>query len=408
MSTIIPNTPLQIPDLLLPKKDIDLYQWSVIACDQFTSSHSYWDSVKAIVKASPSTLSLIVPEIYFNKSNFQDRLKAVQTTSEKYIKDNILDTYYDTMLLTNRISSHKVSRKGIVLQIDLSQYSPNPLDDTPIKSTEAIIESRLPKRIEVRKHSALDSSHVLMLYEDKNNVLLPQLEAEKQELLYKTPLMLEGGEITAHTCAIQSAIHIISKFFQEQLQQNNNTMLVAGDGNHSLMSAKQAWIDAGSNMDSPTRWALVELINIYDDGLQIEPIHRVLLNTDVTLLYACLASTGTLKTTSDGTHSACIINKSNQPLYWTNTEEAKITIEVIEEILQTEENLFEDLDFIHSDKEVNELIEKDDNNVGIVFPTFDRASLFDMIKQNKLFPRKAFSLGHAEDKKYYIETCLAR
>ncbi|HRJ76257.1 MAG TPA: DUF1015 family protein, partial [Anaerolineales bacterium] len=55
---------VQIPQVYIPKQNIDLTKWSVIACDQFTSEPEYWHEVEKIVGDSVSTLHLILPEVY--------------------------------------------------------------------------------------------------------------------------------------------------------------------------------------------------------------------------------------------------------------------------------------------------------------------------------------------------------
>ena len=48
-----------------------------------------------------------------------------------------------------------------------------------------------------------------------------------------------------------------------------------GDGNHSLAAAKDIYDKTGKG-----RYALVEIVNIYDLGLEFYPIHRLLMNVD--------------------------------------------------------------------------------------------------------------------------------
>lgn len=402
----IPNTPLRIPDLLLPQKHINLYKWAVIACDQFTSSYEYWKQVSEIVKDSPSMLHLILPEVYLEDTDLTTRLNAIKSYSTEYKQTQIFDSFEDCMLLIDRSSPRTHNRKGIMLQIDLSQYDPNPLKKTPIKSTEAIVQSRLPKRIAMRKHTCYDVSHVLMVYEDPQQTLITQLSSCITHTAYKTPLMMNGGYVHASFCDISKSSKIISNFFNEQsINTSDSAIFAVGDGNHSLMAAKQTWLDEGEQLDSPERWALVELVNIYDEGLQIKPIHRILFEANFDTFSKKLQDYGQMTSTIPDKYSASIIS-GDQTYYWVLQDESLLPIEILEKIIQGNQDLYKKLDYIHAKNEVIDLTHKHRGSIGIIIPFFDKSAIFSTVHKKVLFPRKSFSVGEGEDKKYYIETSL--
>ena len=43
------------------------------------------------------------------------------------------------------------------------------------------------------------------------------------------------------------------------------------------------------------------------------------------------------------------------------------------------------------------------NAIGFIFGGISKAELFDYVRENGILPRKTFSIGHAEDKRYYVE-----
>ena len=406
MAKEINNTPLRFPDLLLPKKEIDLYKWSVIACDQFTSNTKYWNEVSEIVGEHPSTLSLMVPELYFGGETYNQKLSLVKQKSLAFIEQNIFDRYPNSMLITDRQSPRVPNRKGIILQLDLNEYDPSPEGNNMVKTTESIIESRLPKRIEARKASCFDMSHVLMVYEDVERTLITQLQSCITDTAYKTKLMMEGGEIHAQFCDIASASTIISDFFQKKIAENSDKVVLAvGDGNHSLMSAKRIWEENGADMNDPERWALVELVNIYDEGLEALPIHRILFEADTQVIFTELEKQGTVSEQKSNEEAIIIHHGTNKICYWSPNDSNSIAVEVIESIIQNNEQLYKSVDFIHDLQEVIDMTGDEPNTMGFIFPAFDRDAIFKMVRNKKFFPRKSFSLGQGEDKKYYIEVC---
>ncbi len=420
MSIEITKLPFRIPDIMLPNKSIDMHTWSVIACDQFTSDASYWQEVKNIVQDRPSTLHLILPEYILSENDetqIQDHFTHINNNAQYYLKNNIFDTYENALILTRRTLTSGHCRSGVMIQVDLNAYSAHPQDVSAIKASEAIVESRLPRRIQVRKSSNIDTPHILMLYFDKENSLLTQLRhIQAKTPLYDTPLMLGGGSITGHLCDTQKGLRIFQDFF---LTQSLVPLLIVGDGNHALMSAKKVWQERGSRLDDPERWALVELVNIYDTGISIEPIHRVLFDVDSDAIIQALKEYGTvesitkelLATYTPKDTEVLICGNTTSYIWNITTMEAPITlaIELLETILTQTQHLYTHIDFIHSPAAVLSLANdtrQTTNRLGFILPQITQEHIFDMVHTKKLFPRKAFSIGEEIDKRYYLESCL--
>ena len=420
MSTEITKLPLRIPDIMIPNKNIDMQKWSVIACDQFTSDPSYWEKVKNIVKDHFSTLHLILPEYVLSESDeiqLQKYFSHINNQAQHYIQNGIFDTYNDALVLVKRNFKNGNIRHGIMIQVDLNAYSASPQDISAIKASEAIVENRLPRRIQVRKSSIIDTPHILMLYFDKHNSLMSQLTSIQEETaLYDTPLMLNGGSITGHLCNTKKAISLLQKFF---LAQSPDPFFIVGDGNHALMSAKKVWQERGSKLDDPERWALVELVNIYDQGISIEPIHRVLFEVDNDAMLQTLKKYGTLETIEKNSihtynlkETEILVTSDTISYVWNITKmEVPITlaIELLETIFTENTHLYKNIDFIHSASSVISLSKNNNTQkkaLGFILPQITQEHIFSVVHEKKLFPRKAFSIGEETDKRYYLESCL--
>ncbi len=415
MSLTINTLPIRIPDIVLPNTSINLQTWSTIACDQFTSNPAYWDSVKNIVRNSPSTLHITLPEIYLEDAEVAAQyLKNIKQHMQQYRQDGIFDLHENCLLLIRRTTKDAGVRSGLMVQVDLAQYDPNPQSSAPIRATEAIVPARLTKRIEVRKNTSMDFSHVIMLYEDVENALISQIAQHACSTAYETDLMLEGGHIRADVCDAQKSLGVFSHYFESMrrklAEQGNSALFVIGDGNHSLMAAKQAWLDMGANMQHPDRWALVELVNVHDTGLHVFPIHRVLYKASCEDLFKILQTFGTLKPHDKGhsaeEHGAVLIIHRGLEQLWIPHDTQQLSIEALETILEKHSNLYEAVDFIHDEAEVqSHASENSMDTPGFILPSFERAALFRYVHEHRLFPRKSFALGHSIEKRYYIEAC---
>ena len=299
---------LQIPTILLPAKNIDLTAWSVIACDQYTQDTEYWQKAADIAKNVPSTLHMILPEVYLNTLPEDQRKHAIaqiQSTMKTYLADSIFAEPVHSMLYIERKTAYNRLRKGIVTAIDLEKYDWRPTAKAEIRATEATIVDRIPPRMEIRKGAALEMPHIMLLVNDPTRLLIEKigtaLHTAKTEPLYTAPLMMNAGSITGW--AIPSGYSGDIETALEQLYTANTGtdgsvfMFAVGDGNHSLATAKAVW-DAykeqcgGVKQQDGTvslpkelehsllRYALVEIVNLYDEGLTFEAIHRVIFGAD--------------------------------------------------------------------------------------------------------------------------------
>ncbi len=288
---IISDIGIQIPQVYLPKAGADLNKWAVIACDQFTSEPEYWRDAEKIVGNAPSTLNLTFPEVHLEKDGAEERIKNIQVAMKKYMDEGILQPR-DGFIYVERTVSGK-TRKGVMLCLDLERYDYNKGSSSLIRATEGTIVDRLPPRIKIRQGAAMELPHILVLIDDPHHSVIEPLRAAKSkfEKLYDFDLMLGSGHLAGYAVNAEFENKIVEALrglaspetfaAKYGIGKDKPVLLFAmGDGNHSLATAKAIWekMKPQVGMDHPARYALVEIENVHDDGLEFEPIHRVLFN----------------------------------------------------------------------------------------------------------------------------------
>ena len=277
----------------LPKKHLDYSKWAVIACDQFTSDNEYWETVKNYVSGSPTTLDLFLPEIYLTKNN-SEKIKEINKNMAAYNQNGLICDEGQCMVLVNRSTKKHPQRLGIVLAVDLEEYSFKSDEQKLIRASEGTIIERIPPRVEIRKDAIFEFPHIMLLYDDRELNIAKNLYKDKENLekLYDFNLNMDGGHIEGYK--IKDVDDVISKFNKlldvEYLKRTFNTetplLFAVGDGNHSLATAKEHWNNVKSKLTDeeikihPARFALVEAVNIHDEAIKFDPIHRVVNNAN--------------------------------------------------------------------------------------------------------------------------------
>ena len=397
-------------DILIPNEYISFELWSVIACDQFTSQCDYWERVKNMVGECPSTLKMIIPEATLNLIDEDKEINKISSTMKGYIKQGVFREVTNSFIYVERTLADGCIRRGLVGAVDLEEYdfTHESGKTASILSSEDTVLDRLPPRIRVRKAASLELPHIITLIADKNNTVIKPLDDIKQNLplVYNFKLMEGGGYLKGYQVSGSYADNIIKAL---QLLNEKNTssrgLMIMGDGNHSLAAAKSYWNDVKESLNDfekethPARYALLELNNIYDSAIRFEAIHRVMFNIDNELFINNLT-----KTIKHGNDYKIQILTSNESISVGTS--ANSTGEVIEKVQTIIDNYIEQgggyVDYIH-DVDVLKKLVIDNNCVGIILPTVTKPEFFDVVTANGIFPRKSFSIGHAEDKRYYME-----
>ena len=434
---------LKVPEVLLPVDNVDMRTWSVIACDQFTSQPEYWEKVKGLVGNNPSTLNLIFPEVYLDREDSDRILKSIHENMHKYLDNGVMKKIQPGFILVDRKTPHTRSRKGLVVALDLEKYDFTRASETLIRATEGTVEDRLPPRIKVRKGSALELPHIMVLIDDPDETVIEPLFELDFKKIYDFDLMMDSGHIKGYHVGNHDVISRIAEnisklaepgTFRKKYGSATGPLLYAvGDGNHSLATAKAVWedikqhtADKSSVMAHPARHALVELVNLHDKGLQFEPIHRVVfnINPDVILenMKAFFASTGSdmsirfyssveecIDKTDRADHdenmhifsftasTGCGVINIKQPRF-------NLAVGALQEFLDIYMAKHPDtrIDYIHG-KDAVEGIGNLPGNMGFFLPPMSKHDLFKTVILDGELPRKTFSMGEAEEKRFYVE-----
>jgi len=421
-----------VPKVLLPKKGTDYYKWAVVACDQFTSQPEYWEESGRIVENSPSTLDLILPEAYLGRADEEEKIVAIRKCMHEYLDKGILEEKPEGFVLVAR-SVDGVTRNGLVMALDLEAYNYEKGASTLIRATEETIVSRIPPRLKIREGAPIELPHVIVLIDDPCRTVIEPLVQKREALptLYDTILMQDGGHVVGHLVSEKSDIIGVLDALSELKHVerfggnlNQLPMLFAvGDGNHSLATAKANWDNIKAKLterewqDHPARYALVEVENVHDKGIIFEPIHRVIFNVsgdraiDSMLCHlsaqngsACV-ELGRLPSAAGGDiHILPFITGYQEGAFIIKCPNAKLAVGTLQKAIDGLLREIDDarVDYVHGEAIVKELSHKG-GAIGFLLPPMKKNELFSTIIGDGVLPRKTFSMGEANEKRYYIE-----
>lgn len=424
-----------IPEIFLPAAGSDMENWPVIACDQYTSSPEYWSTVRGRVSAngSPSAYNLVLPEIYLEHPgdiSVNDRIHAINRTMKEYLDTGVLQSYGSCMVLVDRSTPMAPRRLGLVLAIDLDTYDFKEGSHAHIRATEGTVLDRIPPRLQIRKDAALEIPHVMLLADDPGRTIIEPLAgmcaSGQFTILYDMDMPENGGHITGYRIPAGSvaAAGALSAMSALPSYRNNGLLFAVGDGNHSLATAKTHWenIRGSSRPDHPARYALVELVNIFDPGLSFEPIHRIVfgvapaeftkrapqlfpdagisISEAMSLNNAVLMSSTIDPAVQPFTifrdDSARVVTFHNPPSEFTAGTAQMIIDKYMEEYTVADVRV----DYIHGAEDVGALSPQ---GTGILLPALLKDTFFETIARHGALPRKTFSMGEACEKRYYME-----
>jgi hypothetical protein len=408
-------------DILLPKS-ADMEKWSVIACDQHTSEPEYWEGVDEFVGQEPSTLRLMLPEHLYHCSNLAEMIEKTRSAMDTYLDTGVFQTIPDSYIYVERTLFSGKVRRGLIGQIDLECYDHSDKSGALIRSTEGIVKEKMPPRIRLREGARAELTHVLVLVDDPERMLIEPLIGLKREedKLYDFTLMEQGGHIRGYRVnkegreSIEKAIDAFldPDHFRLRYGFDNEPVLLfaTGDGNHSLATAKACWEKMKPNLtdeerqNHPARFALVEIVNIRDEALEFEPINRVMFNCDPKHLLDELLKfyPGSKIGLGEG-HNISFSCCGTADVLTIPADTAPLAIGALGNFFDWYlERYPGKLDFVHGDDVVIRLSRKK-NTIGFVLPAIDKSMFFASIIRGGAMPRKTFSMGSARDKRYYLE-----
>jgi len=439
------NIGVHIPEIMLPTKGSDLSKWAVVACDQYTSQPDYWFDVKNIAGDCPSTLYLTFPEIYLKDDDKEKRISNINSAMEKYLKEGVLELQKPGFVLLDRSTEHAISRKGLIIALDLEKYDYNNVSQTLIRATEGTVLDRIPPRVRIRENAKIELPHIMVLIDDPGKTVVEPLfeKLNEYDAAYDFDLMKNGGHIKGWKIGDEDNIKAVAAALEklaqpEAFHSKYNTgpekgvlLFAVGDGNHSLATAKAHWenVKASSGkeiMDThPARYALVEIVNVHDDGIVFEPIHRVLFGIDGATVadelkeycnntskaeYKLFTSEEAMQKALVGykkykqTHAVPFVLEGIFGILLVSDPVHNLEVGTLQAALDklVKNHSHMEIDYIHGDQVVTELGSKS-GNMGFYLPSMDKHDLFKTVILEGVLPRKTFSMGEAHEKRFYLE-----
>jgi hypothetical protein len=425
---------IQIPQVYLPRKGTNLTKWAVIACDQFTSEPEYWQEVEKFVGSAPSTYNLILPELYLEKPGEEARIKFIQDKMRTYLRHNILEPRDGLVYVERNIGNR--TRRGIVVCLDLECYDFTKGSTSLIRATEGTIVERLPPRMRIRTGAELELPHILVLIDDPERTIIEPLEKTNGGLkrIYDFDLMLGSGHLTGYAVDETTEAQVVASLrrlakpevFSKKygISQDTPVLLFAmGDGNHSFATAKAVWerMKPEVGLNHPARYALVEVENVHDEGLDFEPIHRVLFGLKKDIFASLKSYFGPSFSYTPVTTAAEMIKVVDEAqgvrqviglvggekefgTFETTHPSSNLPVGTLQGFLDLflKEGGADMIDYVHGEEIVCK-VGTQPGNAGFYVPGMDKSDLFKTVILDGALPRKTFSMGEAKEKRFYME-----
>jgi len=422
-------------DILIPKNQ-DFSKWSVVACDQFTSDNVYWEDVEKIVGTNPSTFRISLPEIFLEHDDIVNRINNINETMENYIKNDIFSVIKNSYIYIERQIGENKIRKGLIGIFDLDEYDFSIKSASLIRPTEGTVLDRIPPRVKIRENALLEMPHIMILIDDREKNIIENISDQKADLekVYDFNLMKNGGHITGWQISSKNAEKIVDSLeklgnideFNKKYNVSDKPLLMyaVGDGNHSLATAKTCWENIKKTLSEdeqkvhPAKYALAELVNLHDSSLEFEAIHRVLFKVNPQNILnelkkyyknvQILVENEKINTSEKAHIFQAVINKDKYNIVIENPEK-NLCVDTLQQFLDYYINNFGGkIDYIHGDDVVMALSEESPENMGFILPVMHKNELFKTVILDGVLPRKTFSMGHAHEKRYYLETRIIK
>lgn len=405
-------------DILLPDfSKHDPYAWAVVACDQFTSEPEYWEAARKKVGDKPSTLHMILPEVYLEEQG--QRIPQINAAMDQYLAE-VLQSNPDCMIYVRRQQSDGTVRQGLIGLIDLEEYDYHKGSRTRIRATEGTVLERIPPRVQVRRGAGVELPHVMLLIDDPAHTVMPLAHSLcEQTPAYAFRLMLGGGEICGFRIPgsraerIQQALEALVT--EEQMLARYGVpgldplLFAVGDGNHSLATAKACYEEikealGDAALEHPARYALCEVVNLHDESLHFEPIYRAMFGINPqTALAEFEAYAASLHGNAAAQRVTCIWGEQQKEVLIPHPEK-QLTVGTVQDFADAYLAAHPEvtIDYIHGEQAMQTLC-RPEHTLGFLFDGMHKRELFSTVIFDGALPRKTFSMGHAKDKRYYLE-----
>lgn len=408
-------------DVLLPNVK-KLEKWSVVACDQYTSEPEYWEKVKEITDGEPSALNIIFPEVYLEDGNADERIENINETMETYLKGGVLKEYKDALIYLERKQTDGKTHRGVIGVLDLEEYDFSKGSQSKIRATEGTVISRIPPRKKIRINAPIEMPHIIMLIDDRKKEIIEPLRAKRRsfEKLYDFELMQNSGHVRGYLISDEEKKRVLEDMekledvsaFEEKYGVTDKGVLViaAGDGNHSLATAKSCWEEIKKTLtpeeaeNHPARYALAEVMNIHDEALEFEPIQRVVFGVEPEMVMeSFMEYYPEISYEDNGGQKISYTYQGKEGNVYVKNPPSNLSVGTLQKFLDdyTEKN-GGTVDYIHGNDVVKQLTEAE-NTIGFMVEKMEKNDLFATVVKDGSLPRKTFSMGTAADKRFYLE-----
>ncbi len=411
-------------NILIPKKDVDMTKWSVVACDQYTSEPEYWSEVASFVGNARSTLHVTFPEIYLEDGNGDERIKNINANMEKYIDEEIFTSSASKYIYVERTQRNGKIRRGLMGVVDLEEYDYNKGSQSKIRATEGTVLERIPPRVKIRKNAILEFPHIMLLIDDADKKIIEPLDSAKKnfDTAYDFTLMQNSGSIKGYFVDENEEKRIDAELsrladetvFKEKygVSDKGVLQLAVGDGNHSLATAKECWRLVKETLSPeeydthPARYALCELVNLHDTSLEFEAIHRVVFDIDVEKMRLALSEYYELS--SEASQKFIMVTENGKEEIGIANPKSNLTVGSLQKFIDDyiKQNGGR-VDYIHGEDVVCRL-GSEKGNAGFILPVISKESFFPTVICDGALPRKTFSMGDAWDKRFYLEARIIK
>ena len=402
--------------ILLPAPGVKPETWACIACDQYTSEPEYWEQAYAAAGEAPSAIRLILPE--YNLKSSETLIPQIHRTMSDYLAQGLLAPAVDPGFILCERTIASGTRLGLVCAVDLEQYSFEKGSLPLIRPTEQTITDRLPPRLKIRRGAPMELTHIMILIDDPQRTVLEPLQAAKSSLrqVYDFDLMMDGGHLAGWAVDSPEQLAGVDRRMNALMDTKGEhpLLLAVGDGNHSLATAKAYWneiregLTEAERVNHPARFALCEIVNIHDEALLFEPIHRIVTGSSRAALTAdwkTYAEARGMRLAAGGSeHRFTVVSADGEETVAVLNPEGAIPCETIQKFLDDflARHPEAGIDFIHGESSLRALAGKPDT-VGFLLPEIDKRTFFRDVETLGVLPRKTFSMGEADEKRFYME-----
>ncbi len=393
--------------VLLPPTGADMTRWSVIACDQFTSEPEYWNGIEDLVRDAPSALHCILPEAFLSDAT-PSKVAEINDSMRNYLYNYLEAVPYGMIYVERTLADGRV-RRGIVGAVDLEEYDYRENTDVLVRATEATVVERIPARVRIRSGACIELPHSMLLIDDAENTVVEHVK-HVETPLYDFELSGGGGHVKGYGIDKDECERIRHSLSELSHGRDEGLFFAVGDGNHSLASAKTWWEHLKANLPEdekkthPARYALTELVNLYDDSLDFEPIYRLVEGCEPAALISELCDFAGIDRGTGRKQSVTYVTVNGEGRIDFSSAPHSLTVGSLGLFLDAYAASHPEIkiDYIHGEDSLRRLVDTD-HEIGFIFDGMKKTELFGAVEENGVLPRKAFSMGHATDKRYYVE-----